>query len=820
MNSVELLAPAGSWEAFVAAIENGADAVYIGGKNFSARALAVNFDDNEIKKAVEYAHIRGKKVFLAMNTLIYENEMQKALEEAAKAYEYGVDALILQDIGFSSAVKYFIPDMPLHASTQMTIYDAEGINFLKKMGFNRAVLSRELSIDDIKYISSIAKMNNIEIEVFAHGALCISYSGQCLLSSFIGGRSGNRGCCAQPCRLRYKLCIDENAAVEGKKQTVENQLFNGYIMSPKDICSLDVLPQLINSGISSLKIEGRMKSAEYVAVVTSIYRKYINKIVHMNESKYEVDDKDRYKLLQIFNRGGFSKGYLEGKKSHTMMCFEKPKNWGVFLGTVEGLCVGTDRIRIKIADSLEIGDGIEVWTGENEDPSVVVSYIRYKNKPVKYAGKKQIVEIGDIKDKSKIKEGQKVYKTSSKALLKEARESFERATAPCVPLKAHMVFVKHKPVTLIVSDYDGNEAIVSSEVFPEKAEFKPVTNMMLESWVRKTGGTPYFIESFTLENDEGLTIPASVINRIRREALNKIDKMRACIDRSKVCIESIAGIRDKIFNQINRGNNFVDTPEITVFVNSISKAFDNDGYKLVDADTIYIPFSETVNKDNLNLLERAIERGADVCVHIPAIARDNYCSLIKNYMIRLSDKGLTKVCVGNIGTLELVCSFTSFKILCEHTFNAANSFTVLSLIQKGACRVCISPEVKNQQLQQLMSVSGFCEYVVYGKIPLMTTEYCPVNACMNYHNDKQNTCRNYCIGKEYSLIDEKGRKFEMQKDPLACRNIILSNKPIDLIDDIDNLKLNKFKSLKFIFWDEDLKKMNDIIGKARRVLNI
>ena len=827
MNGVELLAPAGNWEAFEAAIENGADAVYIGGKSFSARALAANFNDSEIKDAVRYAHIRGKKVFLAMNTLIFENELQKALEVAAKAYEYGVDALILQDIGFSSAINSFIPDLRLHASTQMTIYDTEGINILKKMGFNRVVLARELSIEEIREIVDVARKLDIEVEVFAHGALCISYSGQCLMSSFIGGRSGNRGCCAQPCRLRYKLACTKDNSHHESRAALEKSPLSSYIMSPKDICALDILPQLINSGVTSLKIEGRMKSPEYVAVVTSIYRKYIDKIINLHNISqnqyvtgtandlYKVDDEDRYRLFQIFNRGGFSKGYLEGKKSYSMMCFEKPKNWGIFLGTVVGLCKGTYRIKVKLDDDIEIGDGIEVWTGDNEDPSVVVTYIREKDKAVKSAQKGQIVEIGDIKDKSKIREGQKIYKTSSKKLLKEARLSFERCTAQCVPLKAHAILVRNKPATLIVSDYDGNEEIILSNAYPQDADAKPVTKTMIESWVRKTGGTPYFIKSFTAEIGEGLTIPALVINGMRRDALAKIDEKRARVIRANVSIPSVNCLSDIILPQKTEKNNTVEKPAISIFVNTISKAFDDLGNSLVQADAIYIPFGEIVKGNNLNLLEKARNRGANICVHIPVVAKNDYISLLKKYLPILRNKGFVKISVGNISTLEFVSTIGGFEIFCDYSFNAVNSLTVLSLISKGACSVCVSPEAKHEQLQGLMRVANYCEYIVYGKIPLMTTEYCPVNAVMFYQ--KSNDCRKYCFGKEHYLIDEKGRKFKIVKDPLSCRNMILSNKPLDFVDDIESMKLERFKSLKLMFWEEDLIKMNDIILKARRV---
>ena len=256
--NVELLAPAGTYEAFLAAVENGANAVYMGGKLFNARANATNFDINELKNIVEYAHLRNVKVHITMNTLLDDVEINEALEFAYEIYEIGVDAVIVQDIGLARVLHKYVPNLELHASTQLSIHSLEGVNELAKVGFSRVVLARELSIDEIKYIVENTKT---EIEIFAHGAQCISYSGQCLMSSMIGDRSGNRGKCAQPCRLPYKLI--KNSGVMG----------NGYLLSPKDLSTIDILQEIPN--VASLKIEGRMKSPEYVAVVVSTYRKYL-----------------------------------------------------------------------------------------------------------------------------------------------------------------------------------------------------------------------------------------------------------------------------------------------------------------------------------------------------------------------------------------------------------------------------------------------------------------------------------------------------------------------------------------------------------------
>lgn len=300
----ELLAPAGSFAAAAAAIQSGADAVYIGGQSFSARASADNFDTEDIKRLVLYAHLRGVKVHAALNTLIKQDEMHEALCFAASLYEAGVDALIVQDIGLAANIRKIMPDFDLHASTQMTIHNANDAQILKDMGYKRVVLARELNFEEIKHIKENV---DIEVEMFVHGAICMSYSGQCLFSSIIGARSGNRGRCAQPCRMEYEFYKG------GKKEK------QGYLLSPKDMCLAEKLNEIKKAKIDSLKIEGRLKKAEYVAAVVGIYRKYI-------DSGKKVTKEDHEALLSAFNRSGFTDGYFTGRTGADMMSYISPSN--------------------------------------------------------------------------------------------------------------------------------------------------------------------------------------------------------------------------------------------------------------------------------------------------------------------------------------------------------------------------------------------------------------------------------------------------------------------------------------------------------------
>ena len=333
MKKVEILAPAGSMESLIAAMNKGADAIYLGGNKFSARAYASNFDNDNMIKAVDYAHSYGAKVYVTLNTILKENEIEEAVRYVGFLYEIGVDAIIIQDLGLFKRVKEDYPDFEIHASTQMTIHNGEGALFFKEKGFHRIVLSRELSLDEIKYIS---KDLGIETEIFVHGALCVSYSGQCLMSSMIGGRSGNRGRCAQPCRMEYTL-KGENS---GEKKA--------YLLSPKDTCTLDSIGDIIDSGAYSLKIEGRMKRPEYVAGVVDNYKKAVEKELYKTE--YNVS-KGKRELLQLFNRGGFSTAYLHKNLGKDMMSFNNPRNTGLPLGRIE------KNGEILLKENISIGDG-------------------------------------------------------------------------------------------------------------------------------------------------------------------------------------------------------------------------------------------------------------------------------------------------------------------------------------------------------------------------------------------------------------------------------------------------------------------------------
>ena len=318
-NNVELLSPVGSKESLLASIENGADAVYLGGKLFNARKYATNFDDDELKEVVTYAHLRGVKVYVVVNIILRDDELREAIDYIINLYNIDVDALIIQDLGLLRTIKAILPDFEVHGSTQMSINNFMGAAFLKELGFSRVVLARELSIAEI---GEINKKADVELEIFIHGALCVSYSGQCLMSSLIGGRSGNRGTCAQPCRMKYTIVDTKN------NKSLNRNFDEKHILSLKDLNAIEDLEEIIDAGVVSLKVEGRMKKPEYVATIIDKYRKAIDGLESSENYKTTREEKDE--MAQMFNRG-FTRGFLKDDFGKNIVTLDKPNNRGVLI---------------------------------------------------------------------------------------------------------------------------------------------------------------------------------------------------------------------------------------------------------------------------------------------------------------------------------------------------------------------------------------------------------------------------------------------------------------------------------------------------------
>ena len=780
MNQIELLSPVGDFECLKAAVQAGADCVYFGGSMFNARASAGNFNDEDLKKAIEYAKIRNVKTNLALNILIKNDEFNDAFELAKKAYEYGIDAIIVQDLGLAKKLIESFPDLPIHASTQMTIHNLEGVLEAEKLGFKRVVLSRELSLNEIKYI---CEHSNVEIEVFIHGALCICYSGQCLLSSMIGARSGNRGKCAQPCRLPYELMKDDSI------------LDKGHLLSPRDLCSLELLPELVKLGITSFKIEGRLKTPEYVSTVTRIYRKYID--LAQSNKPYVIEEKDKQYLLQVFNRGGFSTGYLENEPNENLIYKNKPNNMGIFLGTVHNFNSNKGYITLKLENSVSIGDSVSL---EKEKNLYNVSELINGNQNLQTAQKGDIVKIGRIK--GKISVGDKIYKINSKEL-NLAANNLTSSENRKIKISCKVTVHENEPISINIYTNQFNDinfAITAEDLIPVQATNSPITLERIQDQINKLGGTPFEFEEISVDLGENLYIPSiSKLNQLRRDAIDKLYEILL----NKIHRTPLSSVPSDVLVATDDIKETMPSKSVSILLNTLNKDFD---YKcLQNVNRIYIPLKFFVNND-FNETLKNITSSFNTYIYLPSVLKNtlNLKQLIEFILNTYRIKGFV---LSNLSYIEILNEYQNkYELIANYNMNIYNNNTINELKNLGISSITISPEIDK------ISINSICnllptEAIVYGSIPVMTTNYCLLS--------KSNNCLQYCNSNcsasngKYYLNDRMDLKFRVIPDSFYRTTTIYNSKKISYSS--KELNLN---SIRLDFLDENIEEMNNIIETA------
>lgn len=764
---MELLSPVGDFDCLKAAVQNGADAVYFGANSFSARAFASNFDDDTLKKAINYAKIRGVKTNLTLNTLIKNDEMYKAIALAKKAYEYGIDAIIVQDLGLARYMIKNFPGLAVHASTQMSVHNLEGILTLQNMGFSRVVLSRELSIQEIEHI---CKNSNVEIEAFVHGALCISYSGQCLFSSMVGGRSGNRGKCAQPCRLPYEL-LENDTTID-----------KGYLLSPRDLCGLEYLPQLVKAGVTCLKIEGRMKTPEYVATVTRIYRKYLD--LAMSKNDFKIDEKDKKDLLQVFNRGGFSNGHLSSTENRKLIYPQKSNNMGIYLGTISNFNKNHGYISFTTNEFLHVGDKICVENKKHETNLYTISELMKNDKNITEAHIGDKIKIGRMKGDIFI--GDKLFKISDKELTTSALETIEKESRKR-KLSCEMKVILNSPISLKIFD-DNISVKIDSNIIPEPAQKSPMTKERLISQICKINNTPYNFENVNIELGENLYVPSiSGINELRRQALAQYEEK---------LISSFRRLSNANYTENNPNSSHKET-KISLLLNTLNLSYDY--LELKNVSKIYIPFKYFINKSFSHLLLNVCQK-FDTYIYMPIIIRNNYNRLIKNNLPTILGKYKIKGFVlSNIGNFELLKDYKDYEFICNYTFNIFNNLTINEL---PANTITLSPELNKTDLKNF-NTNKKTELIVYGRTPLMNSNYCLLG--------KSNKCYSECDHKcnstnKYYLKDRLGFLFRIIPDNIQTITTIYNSKITSI--EYDGLPID-FARIDIL--DENISEINDII---------
>lgn len=711
--SPELLAPAGSPEALAAAVAAGADAVYLAGRRFGARHYAANFSDEELRSAVDYAHLHGVRVYVTVNILVRDDELPDVARYLLWLYEAGVDAVLVQDIGVASLAREVVPDLPLHASTQMTVHNREGVSRAAQEGFSRVVLARELTLAEIEGIAKEAAVRGVGVEVFAHGALCYCYSGQCLLSSVIGGRSGNRGMCAQPCRKPYRMVTAETDDYGRPKNLREVPEKDHYLLSTRDLAVYPHLDLLARAPVASLKIEGRMRSPEYVATVTGIYRRALDAIAAGNPwspSREEVRD-----LALAFNRE-FTKGYILGARE--IMARDRPGNRGVLLGMVTNYDPRRQEATVRLAGDLapRSGDGLAFCT---DDPEEDTGAVVHGNPAVRGGTVRLSVP-------APVEAGARVFLTKS-ADLEERAKRIMAKPLPQRPIDVTVTWEEGTPCLEAVVPVHGGEPLrvyYRSDLIMEPARSRPLAAEQIAEQFGKTGGTPFAIRRMDLQYPGGLFAPASELNRVRRTFLEQVGE--AVLAARRPAPDAVGAARERVEAAIagmgrpagmHRASRH---PSVSVYASTLDEV---EAAVRGGATTVYL------EPPTPNILAEAAavcrEEGADLVWKWPSITRRVFLDAAAPLLPSLHDSGVRGVMVSGMGAADAARQAEPRMALYGAAgLNLWNHRTARELAPLFL-RCTASPELPAADLARLAAAAGEApelEVLVQGNIEALVTE--------------------------------------------------------------------------------------------------
>ena len=749
-NKIELLSPAGSIESFKAACQNGADAVYMGVDKYNARAMAVNFGINEYIECIEYAHIRGIKVYLTLNTLMYDDEIKEALDIVLKLYSKGLDAVIIQDIGLGMLIHKLIPKLPLHASTQMSVYSLDQVKYLEGIGFKRVVLARELSVDEIEYI---CKNTNLEIEVFIHGALCVSVSGQCLLSSTIGNRSANRGRCAQPCRMKYSLYNSK-----GKEL-----ISNSYILSKKDIFGLEYVNKLKEIGVTSLKIEGRNKNPEYVAGVTKNYRNAINNNVNSNTKQ---------ELMQLFNRGGISIGYFDGVKYKNSISLLSPKNTGIFLGKVidkKGVYV-----KLKLEEDIDMHDGFEIYSEDKVVSNIVTCIKNDKYVNVNRNMKKgEYVWIGDVKKSVKI--GSNIYKTSSDKLNKKYRLTYSN-NVENIKNKVEVEINILKDKKIFAKVFLNNICInIDIDYIPQLANNKELDKEAVISAFSKTQDIPFIFDFKKINIDNKLFVPVSILNELRRKIVYEIlksYKININVSNEEKSVEKLLN-EEVVQNNIKiKDSNKVNAKFLYKYDNKVNYA---------KVDRLYIDICDYI-KYREDILEKY--KNVQIYIVIPNVVLSNKRKIILDNIDEIFKDNISGVLLGSFEFFKLVLEKKkqyNFVLVADYTLNISNIYSATFLVKEGFDVITPSYDMSITDIENMSRYVNV--EIVEDYITVMTSRYCILGSMLEDRKENKN-CSMPCLKDRFYLKDDYGYKYYIINDSIDCI--------VRLVKQIRNINLDSY----------------------------
>lgn len=746
MKNIEILAPAGTFESMAGAFSAGADAVYMGGKKFGARAYAKNPDGQGLLEAIDYAHIHGKKLYLTVNTLLKDKELEDELYEyLAPLYVQGLDAVLVQDMGVLCAVREWFPKLPVHASTQMTVVSQDHARQLKALGVSRIVPARELSLEEIRAMKEVFQG---EIECFVHGAMCYSYSGQCLLSSMIGGRSGNRGRCAQPCRLPYSLY--ENGRLASSRKAP-------YLLSLKDMCGLEYIPRLCEAGVDSFKIEGRMKRPEYAAYVSYIYRKYVDLYQTHGIGEYHIDPQDVRDLMELYNRGGFCKGYYYHHNGPEMMTLDRPNHRGSCAGTLARQ--GKNTV-FKPKTTVAKGDVLlPEGSGDKESISAQETYM---------PGKTYVVPGWQ-----ELRPGTRIFRIFNKALMDSIDTRF-LSDKNQEKIYVSLTLFKDFPAKIELM-YGSFQAEALGPVV-ETASKHPLNREEVVKRISKTGNTPFYVEYVDIQMDEDAYLPIIGLNQLRRDgiqALIRQVKTKYARELSLSVDGDEALFQREEQEQSRTGEQIMKAALVSVW---------DQAQVLEEEPFVSLVYLESWLADEPRIRERIAllkDRGMKVFLTLPHIFRDPVRKRWHDRREVLKDLGLDGYMVRNMESLE----FLKREGLIEPDMCVVSDASVYTMNRRavayyrslGISRTTVPLELNGAELAQ-RGCRGE-EIIVYGHIPLMATAQCL----------RKNLLK--CDRKPgiLDLSDRTGRHFPVRNVCGSCYNLIYNSLPLVLYDQGEKL---------------------------------
>ncbi len=798
----ELLAPAGDWDCARAAVENGADAIYFGLEKFNARMRAHNFTETDLPKLMEFLHRRGVHGYVTFNTLVFENELADAEKYLRAMISAGVDAVIVQDVGICRLIRRLSPDFPIHASTQMSITSAAGMEFARELGCNLIVLARECSVAEIEKIHAVGEATpSLPLEVFVHGALCVAYSGQCLTSEALGGRSANRGECAQACRMPYELVSDGKPVSLGDRK---------YLLSPQDLAGLEVLPDLIRAGVASLKIEGRLKSPEYVANITRIYRNALDAL----SNKWQVaDDRmrpardttschpspvtrhDQYDMEMAFSRG-LHTGWFGGTNNQQLVHARFGKKRGVFLGEVKQ--VSRDAVEVELAAPLKPGDGVVFDAGKPEDKEEGgrVYEVRKVGRNVPIAPDARLAAEGrpdlnelrfghDDIDFARVHVGDKLWKTDDPELDRRLRQSFAGDTPKFQrPVEMEVHGAVGQPLTMIARDEAGNSVKLQSIMALAQAEKQPLTEKKLREQLGRLGGTPFKLGELKNVLSGNVLLPVSELNRLRREAVMELEKLRMQPKRWTLNADPDSGLPVPVSIPPTPGPDArppAQEPALIALVRNLPQL---DAALQCGVTTVYCEFEdpkkyrEAVRRCRESKVEsRRTDaykpstfdpRPSTVFVAPPRIFKTGEEWTLEQVRSCNADGYLVR----NYDHLKF---FARDRCIGDFSLNVANRLAADYFKNRfGLERVTASYDLNFQQLEALLSATPpeWFEITIHQHMPMFHMEHCVFCAFLSNGTDFRN-CGRPCDVHDVKLRDRVGAEHPVKAD-VGCRNTVFN----------------------------------------------